>query len=315
MRDPISLSPLGFGCAPVMGKIGKADALRAMATAFDLGVTHFDVARSYGFGRAEGVLGSFIKGKRDKVTVTTKFGVVPPELSLKSKVLIPIARQVTKFVPQLKARLKSKSGQLLAERNFDVAYARQCLDKSLKELSTDYIDIYLVHEPDALYFSNQQGIPQLMGDFIKAGKIRRWGYALHGYSDINSCKNYDADVLQFEGNISTLPLLSALHECASQRFVTRPFGGDNNMQEILALIQKLGLMESVTTIGAVPSDVALCISRALCGQNGTVLCSMFSSPHIYKNTQIVNRLENDPRMQLIVEIIFNTLANTKIESY
>ena len=65
MREPIPLSHLGFGCAPIMGRISKSHALRALAFSFDCGVTHFDVARSYGFGQAEEIVGGFIKGKRD----------------------------------------------------------------------------------------------------------------------------------------------------------------------------------------------------------------------------------------------------------
>jgi aryl-alcohol dehydrogenase-like predicted oxidoreductase len=46
--------------------------------AFALGITHFDVARAYGFGRAEGILGKFLRGRRDQVTVATKLGLQPP---------------------------------------------------------------------------------------------------------------------------------------------------------------------------------------------------------------------------------------------
>ena len=83
---------LGFGCAPIMGRIGKAQALDAMAEAHALGVTHFDVARSYGFRHAERVVGAFIAGRRDRVSITTKFGVVPPVLSMGTRLLIPAAR-------------------------------------------------------------------------------------------------------------------------------------------------------------------------------------------------------------------------------
>ena len=60
----LGVSRLGFGCAPVMGKVGRRQALDAMACAFELGVTHFDIARSYGFGDAEAVLGEFVRGRR-----------------------------------------------------------------------------------------------------------------------------------------------------------------------------------------------------------------------------------------------------------
>jgi aryl-alcohol dehydrogenase-like predicted oxidoreductase len=140
--QPIALSQLGFGCASVMGKVGSTASLNAMACAVDHGITHFDIARSYGFGRAEKLLGSFIKGKRSKLTITSKFGVIPPELSIKTKLLMPIARAASKTIPGLATIMRKRSGQMLARNRFDAAYAKQCLNRSLAELKTDYLDLY-----------------------------------------------------------------------------------------------------------------------------------------------------------------------------
>jgi aryl-alcohol dehydrogenase-like predicted oxidoreductase len=46
--------------------------------AFAQGITRFDVARAYGLGRAEGILGEFLGSKRQQVTLATKFGIKPP---------------------------------------------------------------------------------------------------------------------------------------------------------------------------------------------------------------------------------------------
>lgn len=304
MREAIPLSPLGFGCAPVMGRVGKAEALRAMASAFESGVTHFDVARSYGFGRAEGVVGRFIKGKRDKVTVTTKFGVVPPTLGFKTKMMIPVAREVTKFLPGLKDRLKKKSGQLLAERNFDVSYARKCLDQSLAELGTDYIDIYLVHEPVNAASIKPGDLHEFLEASAKSGKIRRWGYALQAPADYTWVAGLGGDVTQFEGNFSTLPTVGALVDCETQRIVTRPFaGGGNGVAALQTAIQQLNLGDALRDIDATVADLSLCIGRALSGANGTVLCSMFSTNHVRQNAQSLRRFEGDPRMTSIVSAV------------
>ncbi len=318
MREPIQLSALGFGCAPVMGKVGKAQALRAMATAFDLGVTHFDVARSYGFGRAESVLGSFIKGRRDKVTVTSKFGVVPPQLSLRTKAAIPVARMVSKFLPQLKARLKNKSGQLLAVRNFDAAYARLCLDKSLTELATDYIDIYLVHEPDDALMTTPEELCRFLEDCVVAGKIRRWGFAYQSAQDYEWAGVLGGDVIQFEGNAETLPRCGAILDDARQKIVTRPFAGGFAEKPVLqTILQDLQLTATVQELGASLADVSLCLSHVLAGQAGTVLCSMFSSQHIQKNIQAISHYGSDPQMMKVVsEIIHATgRATTKNNSH
>ena len=309
MREPIQLSALGFGCAPVMGKVGKSQALRAMAEAFDLGVTHFDVARSYGFGQAEHVVGAFIKGRRDKVTVTTKFGVVPPRLSFRTKALIPVARMVAKFMPHLKAKLKNKSGQLLAERNFDTAYARKCLDHSLTALATDYIDIYLVHEPDAALLKNPEELCRLLEDSVRAGKIRRWGFAYQATQDYEWAGALGGDVIQFEGNVETLPRCGAILNDARQRIVTRPFmGGFAEKPALQTVLQDLQLTATVQELGASLADVSLCLAHELAGQSGTVLCSMFSPQHIQKNVQALNQFGSDPRMMKVVSAVIQATA-------
>ena len=53
----ISSSVLGFGCAPILGSVDGRTAARAVACALDNGITHFDLARSYGYGAAEGFIG------------------------------------------------------------------------------------------------------------------------------------------------------------------------------------------------------------------------------------------------------------------
>jgi aryl-alcohol dehydrogenase-like predicted oxidoreductase len=69
---------LGFGCSQLTTHPDRRDAIAMLEHALALGITHFDVARLYGFGRAEGIVGEFLRGKRNKVTITTSFGLQPP---------------------------------------------------------------------------------------------------------------------------------------------------------------------------------------------------------------------------------------------
>jgi len=300
VREPIHLSPLGFGCAPLMGKISKSQALKAMNLAFDLGVTHFDVARSYGFGRAERVVGEFLKGRRDQITVTSKFGVVPPTMSWSTRKLIPLARTAANFFPGLKQRLKKKSGQLLAERRFDVDFARQCLDQSLSELATDYIDIYLIHEPNVSLLTNPDQIAEFLEDSVIAGKIRRWGFAYGSVDDYHWASTLGGDVLQFEGNIATLPSCGPLLTDARQHIVTRPFmgridgkptwGSHNQDLEIDQILKEFEI--SLT-------EFSLCLAHRIAGQFGSVVCSMFSSEHIRNNIRTINELSEE---KILIEV-------------
>jgi aryl-alcohol dehydrogenase-like predicted oxidoreductase len=307
MRDFIQLSPLGFGCAPIMGKIGKSQSLRAMNLAFDLGVTHFDVARSYGFGRAEQVVGEFLKSRRDKATLTSKFGVVPPSLSLRTRTMIPIARTVANVFPQLKLKLKKKSGQLLAERRFDAAFAQQCLNQSLSELATDYIDIYLIHEPDAALLSNSDEIVTFLEKSVINGKIRRWGFAYGSIEDYAWASLVGGDVIQFEGNIGTLPSCGPLLVDERQRLITRPFmGGLDGNPALETFVQDLKLSPVLRELGVSLADISLCLAHHIAGRSGSVLCSMFSSEHIRNNVRAINELSNDARMIHIIDEILKS---------
>ena len=75
VRQP-SGSRLGLGCwafgGDLWGGQNDRDSFRAMNSAFDLGITHFDTASSYGKGRSEQLLGKFIKDKRQKVFIASK---------------------------------------------------------------------------------------------------------------------------------------------------------------------------------------------------------------------------------------------------
>ena len=92
-------SVLGFGCAPLMGRAGKRDSLRALATAYEYGITFYDTARSYGYGECEALLGEFLRGKRDRVLVSTKFGIVPAKQNLLKRIAKPVIRGALRAVP------------------------------------------------------------------------------------------------------------------------------------------------------------------------------------------------------------------------
>ena len=66
---------LGFGCGRLKGGHEKANALRLVHAALDMGLRHFDTAPPYGLGMSEAVLGEALKGRQEDVTVVTKAGL------------------------------------------------------------------------------------------------------------------------------------------------------------------------------------------------------------------------------------------------
>ena len=157
-RTGIKVSVIGFGAwaiggtadasgAPLgWGRTSDDESLAAIRRARDLGVTFFDTADSYGFGRSESLLGIVLSRTRQEVVLATKVGVV-----------------------------RTASGDL--KKDFSRQHIFHAVDGSLKRLRTDYIDLYQVHNPtiDELRREEMQEAMEMLQD---AGKIRFWGISI-----------------------------------------------------------------------------------------------------------------------------------------
>jgi D-threo-aldose 1-dehydrogenase len=169
-----TISQFGFGCSGLMARLNRNESRRLLETAFDHGITHYDVARSYGYGEAESVVGDFIANRRSAVTVTTKAGILPPR---KTKLLATargIARRVVGIHPMFRRRLRAMTRTMSSFGCFDVDTIQQSVETSLRELRTDVIDFLLLHDctPDDL--TNPELLEYLEA-LQKAGKIRQFG--------------------------------------------------------------------------------------------------------------------------------------------
>jgi aryl-alcohol dehydrogenase-like predicted oxidoreductase len=116
----------------------------------DLGVNFFDSSNAYGWGGAEMALGKAIQGHpRDKLVICTKVH------------------------PGSKPEGNEPSKPLAFSREF----AFQECEASLKRLGTDYVDLYLLHNPDESTPIEQ--IADTMDALVKSGKVRYWGLSNH----------------------------------------------------------------------------------------------------------------------------------------
>jgi aryl-alcohol dehydrogenase-like predicted oxidoreductase len=145
--------------------------------AFDNGITHFDVARMYGYGEAESALGDFLEGRRDRVTVTTKFGILPPRRSHALRIGKAVARAVVALNPRLRTAIRARASQMISAGHFDAASARQSLETSLRELRTDYVDLLLLHECRPENLVNADALLEYLDSCITQGKVRAFGIA------------------------------------------------------------------------------------------------------------------------------------------
>lgn len=147
----IDSSILGFGCmgmSEFYGARNDEESLKTLKRAFELGITHFDTSNIYGRGHNEQLVGRFVRGKRDRVMIATKFGIVRD----------PDGPEGSAY-----------------DRDLDnsPAYMRRCCEASLQRLGTEVIDLYFVHRADPNVPIEETA--EALGDLVRAGKIRGYG--------------------------------------------------------------------------------------------------------------------------------------------
>ena len=143
-------SQLGFGCAYL-----TPDTRHLLDIAHDAGIRHFDVGRSYNRGHAEAVVGRFLAGRGEGVTVTSKFGILPDagalHLRLARRLLGPLVRRLRRG-GALPSPQTAAAPPPMRRATFTADEARASLEASLRLLRRDRLDLFLMHEatPDEL---------------------------------------------------------------------------------------------------------------------------------------------------------------------
>lgn len=142
-------SVLGLGTWEIgndtYGETNEDEAVAAIHRALDLGVTCFDTAPAYGFGRSEDVLGRALGARRRDIVLVTKCGLGWRELD----------------------------GRTDWWRDGSRTRVSEEIDASLRRLGTDWIDLFLVHWPDST--SPIEETASAMADVMRAGKARYVG--------------------------------------------------------------------------------------------------------------------------------------------
>lgn len=157
-KSDIKVSELAFGAWAIggwmWGGADSKDAIRAIDTAVDHGMTTIDTAAVYGFGLSEELTGKAIKGKRSRVEILTKFGLTWNEK--KGSFFFASKDNEGKDIDIYRYSSKEK-------------VISDC-DESLKRLGTDYIDLYQIHwaDPSTPVSETMEALEML----VNKGKIR-----------------------------------------------------------------------------------------------------------------------------------------------
>ena len=196
-----STTNLGFGTTSMMGLPATRDRLGLLEGAFETGIRHFDTAPYYGYGEAERVLGKFLTRRRDQVTITTKYGIQVPTV-LKARWVNLLARRLLQLMPFMRKALSRQAQSMSTKCVFNPAEARKSLDQSLAALKTDYVDLFLLHEPTFADAASDE-IHSFLEDELQRGRIRAFGCG-GDYRVIQSIATAElptAKWVQFEDNV------------------------------------------------------------------------------------------------------------------
>ncbi len=143
------------------GKVPEDEARRIVERAYDLGINFFDLADIYGQGEAEKQMGAILKQfPRHTLVISTK-------------VFWPMSDDVN-------------------DRGLSRKHTMESIDKSLKRLGTDYVDIYFCHRPDPE--TPIEETARAMNDLIQQGKVLYWGTSVWSGAQLveayNICERY-----------------------------------------------------------------------------------------------------------------------------
>lgn len=196
----LTLSRLGFGTSSLHHIMKKSNRLDLLAYAYEFGFTHFDTARMYGEGMAEKTLGEyFLPSKRDKINITTKFGINANPLYEK----IPSLMYSAKFSKKISSKLKQSKENKMINRDLSLANIEKSLAKSLKSLRTDRIDIYALHEAQTDDIPHLDDLVVWLEKQKKLGKILNIGLSGNAENCVKIAKKFPGifTVLQVEDSL------------------------------------------------------------------------------------------------------------------
>lgn len=299
-RSGLRAPAIGFGCAALLGRAGKSASKRALAAAWDEGVRFFDTARSYGYGESEGLLGAFLKGRRDKAIIATKFGIQPAPQPHWKRIARSAARSLLAVTPSARSLVRKAAGTQLSSGQFTTAVLQRSIEQSLRMLQTDYVDVLFMHAAPATVLE-QEDLLGAMGRLVEQGKVRLAGLSSEPGVVETALQRQTAPLraMQFPCNVFELSAAFGLvgrNASGALLVANHPFGGATRVQACRTILRQLavqpdidvGLREKLGTIDDhILADIVFaCILR----ETGIhiVIPAMMQMDHVRANVRAIS---------------------------
>lgn len=246
----LKTSVLGFGCAAMMGRAGRKKSLRALTAAYDAGITFFDTARSYGYGESEGLLGEFLGGERQRVILSTKFGIVPARQQLWKRAMKPMVRSFLSVAPSARSLIRKQVAAQFQAQQLTAEVLKKSLDESLRKLRTSYVDILFMHSAPASVLA-QCDLLEALERLVSAGKIRVAGISADPdvIAAVLDSRPRALRAMQFPVNSFDSALMRRVASAGHTGLIfiaNHPFGGSQGLSEMCARLGELAASPSIS---------------------------------------------------------------------
>ena len=176
-KSDLEVPVIGLGCMRLT-ELERWDIPKYLWHCISLGVNFFDHADIYGGGECERMFGESLKEigiPRDQIILQSKCGIVPGWM-------------------------------------YDLSYENiiRCVDGSLKRLNTEYLDVLLLHRPDALV--EPEEVAKAFDELEAKGKVRHFGVSNHKPSQmelLKTCVRQDLQTNQIQFSIPFSNIISS----------------------------------------------------------------------------------------------------------
>ena len=220
-KTGLRVSELGMGCSGIGRTMYRRDDSGAIATlleSLDAGVNFYDTAPGYSAGESERLIGEAFKGRRDQVFIVSKVGVhVTPVGRFANRykhLLRPVHYLFRPFQAALPKLYRSQR-----RVDFSKDFIVGSLEKSLKRLNTDYLDVFPLRHPTPTALKSAEFCDTFIA-LRNAGKIRHWGISADTLEQAMLCLEIpEVEVVQLEISLLSREPLEGFLACAQEKNV------------------------------------------------------------------------------------------------